>query len=133
MKERVPISELRSGSVQSSFDLTGRVAIITGGAGLLGVQHAQAISEMGGTPVLVDIDNDRLKREVEKFTSCGASASAVAADVTDAAAVTALLSEVLDRFGRVDVLINNAANDPKVQPSNSAPYLSRMEEFPLDV
>ena len=42
-------------SVRAQFDLTGRVAIITGGAGLLGLRHAQAIAEMGGIPVLVDI------------------------------------------------------------------------------
>ena len=44
------------GSVKQSFDLTGKVAVITGGAGLLGKKHAEAIAEFGGIPILLDID-----------------------------------------------------------------------------
>ena len=46
----------KSKSVKQSFDLTGQVAVITGGAGLLGEKHAEAIAEFGGIPILIDID-----------------------------------------------------------------------------
>ncbi|MEM7348702.1 MAG: oxidoreductase, partial [Chloroflexota bacterium] len=49
--------------VKDAFDLTGHVSMITGGAGLLGVKHAEAIAEMGGHPVLLDIDETRAQEQ----------------------------------------------------------------------
>src|SRR5438874_13631284 len=92
------------------FDLEGRVAVITGGAGLLGQKHAEAIADYGGIPVLLDlrkvsIDHSRL----------GAKALAVTADITDPKSVREACATVLSKLGRVDILINNAANNPKIE------------------
>jgi len=121
-------------NVRERFELVNRVAIITGGAGLLGTKHAEAVAEMGGTPVLVDIDEEQSQlraRELSRRYNC--DAVALPADICNVQQVSKLLSIVLDKFGRVDILINNAANNPKVgvQPQSGA-HWSRLEQFPLE-
>ncbi len=113
------------------FDLTGRLAIITGGGGLLGYQHALAIAGAGGIPVLADIREEEACRKAASVErEFGVPALGVQVDITDAAGVHALLARVLDRFGRVDILVNNAARDPKVSP-DTPPEWARLETFPL--
>ena len=111
------------------FDLSGRVAVITGGAGLLGVKHAEAVASAGGIPVLLDIRGDDAELRAREL---GGDALGLAADVTDESSLGAALARVLERFGRVDILINNAANDPKVEAAGAADW-SRLENFPLEV
>lgn len=114
------------------FDLSGRVAVITGGAGMLGVQHAEAIAEAGGNPVLVDInekgalDHARTISERYNVDSIG-----IKADITSKIDVESMLNTVLYRYSRVDILINNAANDPKVKAQNMDHGWSRFENFSL--
>lgn len=115
------------------FSLIGKVAVITGGAGLLGVKHAEAILDAGGSAVLLDIDNERLKTaEKSLLDRYGQSKlHCIACDITKKAELESARDEVLDRFGQVDVLINNAANNPKVEGENS--NWSRLENFSLDL
>jgi NAD(P)-dependent dehydrogenase (short-subunit alcohol dehydrogenase family) len=114
------------------FDLTGRVAIITGGAGLLGEQHARIVAQAGGAPVLVDIDADRAKEKACKLASeFGVPASAIAADITGRSGVQDILRRTLDQHGRVDILINNAANNPRMEQPSEVNF-SRFEHFPLE-
>ena len=118
-------------AVLDRFDLSGRVAIITGGAGLLGPRHANAIASAGGIPVLVDLHRERaaaLAADLERVHAV--PSIAIATDITRPDAVESMLAEVLDRFGRVDVLVNNAANNPKVEDAGDVPF-SRLERFPL--
>lgn len=118
-------------SVRAAFDLTGRVAVITGGAGLLGIRHGEAMAELGGTPVLVDIDADRAEAAAAAIAErYGVPAVGFACDITSPQAVDALGRVVLERFGRVDILINNAANNPKMEGGGD---WSRLESFPLHV
>ena len=123
-----------AGSVKEAFNLTGRVAIITGGAGLLGAKHAEAIAELVGIPVLWDIDKVRAEDRATEITSqFRVPAVGMAVDVTQAECIRRALAEVLSMFGRVDILINNAANDPKVSTSGlQAGHSSRLECFPLE-
>jgi NAD(P)-dependent dehydrogenase (short-subunit alcohol dehydrogenase family) len=112
------------------FDLTGRVVVITGGTGLLGQRHAEAVAGAGGIPVLADIRTDQLGTEEETVADrFGSLATVVHVDITDSRSVEALLEFVLQRYGRVDVLINNAANNPKVVESGSGEEFSRFESF----
>lgn len=114
------------------FDMTGRVAVITGGAGMLGIKHAEALAEAGCAPVLLDLPHSEAEtraRELEKEFSV--PALAVSADITRADEIGRALDAVLERYGRVDVLINNAANDPKVGPGQSAQW-SRLENYPIE-
>jgi len=119
--------------IKELFDLSGRVAVITGGAGLLGVQHAEAIAEAGGHPVLTDIDEEeaikkaRIISEQYHIDSIG-----IGTDITNKTEVEALLGAVLKRFGRIDILINNAANNPKIKANEDSSW-SRFEKFPIEL
>lgn len=115
----------------ADFSLEGRVAIITGGAGLLGVRHAEAIAAAGGIPLLADIRKDDAdQRAFEIAKAFGVPAMGVECDITNAAAVEALLNRARDTYGRVDILVNNAANNPRVEQGGSD--FSRLEKFPLE-
>jgi NAD(P)-dependent dehydrogenase (short-subunit alcohol dehydrogenase family) len=118
-------------SLQSRFDLTDRVAIITGGLGLLGQQHGEAIAAAGGIPVFVDMRAAPPEATGPDWTArFGPSFATFQADITDPAQIEALLGKVLTRYGRVDILINNAANNPKMEtPADLAN--ARLENFPL--
>jgi NAD(P)-dependent dehydrogenase (short-subunit alcohol dehydrogenase family) len=115
--------------VTSPFSLDGRVVVITGGGGLLGVQHGLAVARAGGTPLLMDLDAAAAQRGAERITKeTGVAAHAVAADVTDPASVGRACDEVVKRCGRVDSLVNNAAHNPKVEGSGLGDS-SRFETF----
>lgn len=121
-------------SVRDAFTLDGRVAVITGGAGLLGVRHAETIAELGGIPWLVDIDAARAEAAAAGVSQAyGGEAVGVAADITSPEAVARLGEDIVARHGRVDILINNAANNPKVEAGTSSKHWSRFENFPLEV
>src|SRR2546426_1156397 len=110
-----------------AFDLAGRVAVITGGAGLLGVEHAAALLEGGALVVLADVREDAAKRAAATLER----ADAVTLDVTDPTSVQAALARVLERHGKVDILVNNAAIDAKVRADGSIAETGRLESFPL--
>ena len=122
-------------SVKAAFDLSGRVAVITGGAGLLGVKHAEAIAELGGHPVLLDLDAENARQRAEETAAIfNVDALALAADVTNRSSLLEALAATRERFGHVDILINNAAYDPKVGSNGLANGASsRLENFPADV
>jgi len=94
------------------FDLTGRVAVITGGAGLLGRQHARALAAFGAIPVLADLDEASAQAAA---AAVGGGAVGRRLDVTRPESARALLEELVRGFGRVDILVNNAARNPKVE------------------
>lgn len=113
-------------SVLDQFSLNGKVAVITGGGGLLGIKHGEAISEAGGVPVLWDI-NEAATRERAAHIN---NAHVMVVDITDADAVKAAVTEIEANIGLIDILVNNAANDPKVEPG-VAPTWTRLENFAL--
>ena len=120
------------GARASAFDLTGRVVLITGGAGLLGAEHAAAIAEAGGVPVVADLrggEADKVAREInERYAS---SASALELDVASRASCEAALAQVLSTHGRLDGLINNAALNPKVEGAGLS--ATRFENYSLEL
>jgi NAD(P)-dependent dehydrogenase (short-subunit alcohol dehydrogenase family) len=114
------------------FDIPGRVAVITGGAGLLGEQHARVVASAGGTPVLLDLNADRAAEIARGLsTEFGVPAIGVGANIIDRGNLEAVLGDVLSRLGRVDILINNATNNPKVEDSGAVNF-SRFENFPME-
>ncbi len=115
------------------FNLSGRVALITGGSGLLGSQHVRALAEIGASVVIADIDMERAEVEAAMVRAefPRVQAMAMKLDVTNQASVAAGLETVLQTLGGIHVLVNNAAVDPKVQ-GNSVVETSRLENFPLD-
>ena len=120
-------------SLSELFDLSGRVAVVTGGAGLLGIQHAEAIAEAGGCPVIADINGKSAKEKARLIADrYNVTSLAFQTDITNKAEVDNLLKEVLANLGRMDILINNATNDPKVVSDGNVNW-SRFENLTIDV
>lgn len=118
----------------AKFDLTGKTALITGAAGLLGMEHAAALLESGGTVVLTDMSAAALDAAVQRLSERHDRARILTAvmDVTNPAAIGSVTEMLSGRGLRVDILVNNAAIDPKVKGDQSVMETSRLEHFPLD-
>lgn len=95
-------------SVKELFDLTGRVAVVTGGAVGLGRQMAEALAEMGADLVLCARKKERCERAAEELRALGVRTLAVSCDVKNPSDIHTLTIETLAQFGRIDILINNA-------------------------
>lgn len=91
------------------FDVSERVIIITGAGQGLGREYALALAADGAIPVLADINGENVKKVAGEIEAAGGTALAVETDVTDAASVEAMVAAALEAYGRIDVLINNAA------------------------
>ncbi len=125
-----------SNRAHSLFDLTGRVAVITGGAGLLGYHHGAILAAAGAHIVLLDLAQANPSLRADQLQAAhGPACLGLAADITSEASLLAARDQILARFGRVDILINNAANNPKVEADSSGEpkQWSRLENFPLDI
>ena len=122
---------------QDYFNLSGHTAIITGGAGFLGIKHAEALLDFGAACVLADINKEQLEQAVEKLSVSGAKEKkiiGVVTDITKPESVEALLEHSLKEFGAVNILINNAANNPKYENVSSAmDATKRLETYPLEI
>ena len=90
--------------------LTGRVAVVTGGGGGIGAATASLLAAHGARVVIAEIDETLAESSASAITAEGGAAEAVVMDVRDRAAVRALASTVLERYGQVDVLVNNVGH-----------------------
>lgn len=112
------------------FGIKQKVVIITGAAGLLGTQYAQALSEADAHVVVADINGDAAEEVVSNLQ--GDKAIAVKVDVTNPASVQDMVGQTLEAFGRIDGLVNNAALDPKFDPEHARNNTCAFETYPLD-
>ena len=116
------------------FDLTDRVAIITGGAGLLGRQYLRTLLEAHARVVVADLHAEPAQREIDDAVAeVGGEAIAVAVDVSKKASVENMVATVLARFNRIDILINNAAIDPKFDAAVAGQQANTFEDYPLEL
>lgn len=114
------------------FRIDGKVAVITGGAGLLGIEHAKAIAQTGGIALLWDIDASAAKKQAAIIAKeFDVDAKGYRVDITNPDQIKKALKNILKEYGHVDILINNAARDPKVDRSTN-PAWSRLENFSMD-
>lgn len=95
-------------SVKRLLDLTGRVAIVTGGSAGLGRQMAEGLAEMGANVVLCARKKERCEQAAEELKTLGAKALALGCDVKNAANIQEVTDATVSQFGRIDILINNA-------------------------
>lgn len=118
----------------SAFDLSGRVAIVTGGAGLLGRQHASAIGEHGGRVVIADLPAAQPAAVAAELSiAAGIDVTGVEADITVKEDVTRMVREVIATFGRIDILVNNAALTVKGGGLRSRDYFAAFEDYPQEL
>jgi 2-dehydro-3-deoxy-D-gluconate 5-dehydrogenase len=102
----------------SLFDLSGRVAIVTGGNGGIGLGMARGIASLGARIVIVGRNADKAEAALETLRDMGAEAVFIAADVTKKADCQTLVASTLERFGRVDILVNNAGTSIRKMPQD---------------
>jgi NAD(P)-dependent dehydrogenase (short-subunit alcohol dehydrogenase family) len=116
------------------FDLTGKSALITGAAGLLGVEHAVALLESGATVVLTDISSAALgiAHVTLSKTTNSDRIKTIVMDVTSPVSIRGVAEALAENGLRIDILVNNAAIDPKVRGDEGMLETSRLENFPLE-
>jgi NAD(P)-dependent dehydrogenase (short-subunit alcohol dehydrogenase family) len=111
----------------AAFDISGKTALITGAAGLLGSQHAAALAEIGALVVMSDVDAGMLRERAAGLARhFGEKIICVPMDVTDEQSIALVAREI----GAVDILVNNAAVDAKVTGAGDVEF-SRVENFSL--
>ncbi|WP_439409357.1 SDR family oxidoreductase [Bradyrhizobium sp. DASA03076] len=120
-------------SPSSRYDLTGRTALVTGAGGLLGRQHVAALSEAGARVVVTEIGLAKAEAAIAALKQSTPSVDliALALNVTSQDSVRAASEELAGRGVTVDILVNNAAIDPKVTSSPGVMHSSRFEAFPV--
>jgi len=121
-----------STNIYDRYQLENKTVVITGGGGLLGRMHAQAIAEARGIPVIADVNReaaievaDSIKRDF------GISSIAVKTDITKIEEIVELRDTILEKHPGIDILINNAANNPKAEDESSQ-LSEQFEDFPMN-
>jgi NAD(P)-dependent dehydrogenase (short-subunit alcohol dehydrogenase family) len=115
------------------FRLDGKVIVITGAAGLLGKKHADAVAAYGGHPILLDLSQEIVDVLAEELKAkYGVEATGFAVDITDESQIEINANLLIERYGKIDGLVNNAANNPKVEDSSEKSF-SRLENFPVGI
>ena len=102
----------------SAFDLKGRVAVVTGGNGGIGLGMARGMAAAGAAIVVAGRNREKSARAVTELEGLGAQAVAIEVDVTDEVSVNALIHASAERWGRLDVLVNNAGTNIRKQPQD---------------
>jgi NAD(P)-dependent dehydrogenase (short-subunit alcohol dehydrogenase family) len=127
------MSTVEPNRAHTLFDLTGRVAIVTGGAGLLGYHHGAILAAAGANVVLLDLAaaNPAMRAEQLQLAH-GPECLGLSADITSEHSLEEARAAIIAKFGHIDILINNAANNPKVEDQKPGQPWSRLENFPLE-
>lgn len=117
------------------FSLEGKVVIITGGAGLLGKKHAEAVLDAKGIPVLIDISEAALADAGQQLCSMYPEGivETFTADITNRNDMQDICVRLIERYSHIDALINNAANNPKVEENVQNMKNIQFENFPIEM
>tara|TARA_X000001036_G_scaffold415012_1_gene430740 strand:+ start:2339 stop:3169 length:831 start_codon:yes stop_codon:yes gene_type:complete len=119
-------------NLENMFRLDGKIIIVTGGIGLLGKRYSEAIAAFGGTPIILDLLENEIKDFTEELNNAyNVNSTGYVVDITDENEIKKNVVEVIKTYGRIDGLINNAANNPKIEDTTGDNF-SRLENFSLD-
>src|SRR5437016_3765310 len=102
------------------FDLSGRVAVVTGGNGGIGLGMARGLARAGAAVVVAARDRAKSEAAVATLAASGARSRFIALDVADPASCRALVGQTIDQFGRLDILVNNAGMSIRKPPQDYA-------------
>jgi len=120
-------------NILDKFDLSGRVAVITGGAGLLGVEFCRTLAEAGAAVVVADVNQSAAFKIARQLEENGFKAIGSGLDVICPESTQGMVEQTLKEFGRLDILVNSAALDPKFDPQHVGPGSSgAFEDYPLE-
>lgn len=102
------------------FDLSGRVAVVTGGNGGIGLGMARGLARAGAAVAVAGRNQEKSAAAVAELEALGAEAAAVPVEVTAEASCRAMVTATVERFGRLDILVNNAGTNIRKQPQDYA-------------
>ncbi len=112
------------------FSLKDKVSIVTGALGLIGKEHCKALSEAGSSVIVADLDGDGCS---EFATSLGNNSTGISLDVTSKSSISEGRERVLAKYGKIDVLVNNAAINDMFENPAMALEMSKFENYPLEM
>ncbi|MBI5822769.1 MAG: SDR family oxidoreductase [Chloroflexi bacterium] len=120
-------------TILDKFSLKDKVAIVTGGVGLLGAEFCKTLAEAGASVAVVDLNGEAAGQAAERLVKSGYRAMGIGADITNPDSVNAMTATLLSTFGRLDILVNSAALDPKFDPAAAAKGIApgAFEDYPL--
>lgn len=113
------------------FSLKGKTALVTGGAGLLGREFCLTLAQAGAVVYAADLDATAAKAVAEELHSRGYLAHSIRLDVTDPTSVNSAIDAIVENTGRLDILVNSAAMDPKFDPEHAQSNSNAFETYPL--
>jgi NAD(P)-dependent dehydrogenase (short-subunit alcohol dehydrogenase family) len=117
--------------LEKLFRLDNKVIVITGATGLLGIHHAEAVACYGGTPILLDLNQESLDNLTIRLNKkYNTNAEGFVVDITDEVSIKKNAELLIHKYKKIDGLVNNAANNPKVENNNELNF-SRLENFPI--
>ena len=116
----------------AKFDLSGRVAVVTGGAGLLGKEFCRALAAAGAKVAVIDLNYEGAKQVAEAIAREGGEAQPYGLNITEQDATRSAIEHIRSQWGRIDVLVNSAALDPKVSAEGKVRSSGAFEDFPLE-
>lgn len=119
-------------NIFEKFRLKDRTAIVTGGAGLLGKEFCSTLAQAGALVVVADLNEPAAQQVADSLNREGLRACAVRVDITSQESVRAMVSAALDASGRLDVLVNSAAMDPKFDSSQQGQHGNNFEDYPVE-
>ena len=125
-------SSFESEAAFQKFSLKDRTAIVTGGAGLLGKEFCRTLAQAGALVVVADLNAAAAQQVAAELAREGLRAQAVGVDVTQPESVQAMVDAALQASGRLDVLVNSAALDPKFDSSQQGRHANDFENYPLE-
>ncbi len=112
------------------FDLTGKVAVVTGALGLIGQEHCRALIAFGAKVIATDIDEVAIKQFAKTM---GENAYGYHMDITNKESIKSVCDRVFEELGSIDILVNNAAINDMVEDPKSSLELSKFENYPLEL
>lgn len=119
-------------NIFNQFRLDERVAMVTGGAGLLGTEFCRTLAEAGATVLVADVNLAAACQVADELLSKGFSCLPVEMDVTTTASVDTAVNMAVEKYQHLDILVNSAALDPKFDPKNlDSDTSGAFENFPL--
>jgi NAD(P)-dependent dehydrogenase (short-subunit alcohol dehydrogenase family) len=114
------------------FKLDNKVVVVTGAAGLLGRKHAEVIARYKGIPILLDLSQEKVNLIADDLNDkYGVGAVGYSVDITNEQQIKMNAELILEKFGKIDGLVNNAANNPKIEDAAGKNF-SRLENFSMD-
>jgi 2-deoxy-D-gluconate 3-dehydrogenase len=113
------------------FSLHGQAALVTGGAGLLGIEFCRTLAQAGAGVIVADLNGDAADRTAQTLRAEGLQAQPCAVDVTQPESTAAMVQAAVDAYGRLDIIVNSAAMDPKFDATQPGKHASTFEDYPL--